>query len=273
MTNISSRVTLNNGIKMPYLGLGVYLIHSNIAIEIFNRALDLGYRLFDTAAFYGNEAEVGKAIINSDIPRKEIFITTKLWNSDHGFDKALKAFDKSFELIGLDYIDLYLIHWPVNGLRKESWKALEEIYGTGRVKAIGVSNYMIYHLEELLDYCEIVPAINQVEFHPWLYRKELLEYCRENKIQLEAYSPLTKGNKLNDPTLTEIAHKYNKSPAQVLIRWCLEHEVIAIPKSSNRQRLRENADVFDFSISKDDMLVLDSVKDEYVSSWDPRTQP
>ncbi|MHA1972287.1 MAG: aldo/keto reductase [Candidatus Hodarchaeales archaeon] len=270
---LSSKVALNNGIKMPYLGLGVYLIQRDRANEVFNWAIDLGYRLFDTAAFYGNEAEVGKAIRESSIPRKDLFITTKLWNSDHGFNRAIKAFEKSFKLIGLEYIDLYLIHWPVGNLRKDSWKALEEIYTTGQVKAIGVSNYMKSHLEELLDYCEVVPAINQVEFHPWLYREDLLEFCKENQIQLEAYSPLTKGQRLNDPILRDMAKKYGKTPAQILIRWCLEHKIVTIPKSSNRQRLQENIEVFDFSLSQEDMKILDSIKEEYVSSWDSRTQP
>ncbi|MHA1994058.1 MAG: aldo/keto reductase [Candidatus Hodarchaeales archaeon] len=269
----SSKIRLNNGIEMPYLGLGVYQIRPREADRVFQWAIDLGYRLFDTATFYGNEKEVGKAISTSTINRKEFFITSKLWNTDHGYKKALTAFDKSMDRIGLDYIDLYLIHWPVSNLRLESWTALESLLETERVKAIGVSNYMINHLEELLQNCSIIPVVNQVEFHPWLYNHTLLSYCEEKKIQLQAYSPLTKGQKLGDKFLLEIGKKYRKSPPQILIRWCLQHNVPTIPKSADMLHLEQNADVFDFNLSQEDMGKLDSLNQGHSVTWDPRDQP
>lgn len=267
--DLSTQFELNNRIKIPIFGLGTYRIRSTIGIELFQFALENGYRSFDTASLYGNEREVGEAIRKSDIPRKEVFVTTKLWNSDHGYERALKAFDVSLKKLSIDYIDLYLIHWPVQNKRKESWRALESLLETDQVRAIGVSNYMINHLEELLEYGNVIPAVNQVEFHPFLFRKDLLEYCKDHEIQLEAYSPLTKGRKINDPRLAEISAKYSKTPAQILIRWVLQHSVRVIPKSSNKGRILENANVFDFSISEEDMETLNSFSDRYVSSWDP----
>ncbi|MHA2052588.1 MAG: aldo/keto reductase [Candidatus Hodarchaeales archaeon] len=272
--DINSRVKLNNGVSIPYLGLGVYTLKPSVAVPTINWAINLGYRLIDTASLYGNEREVGEAIIAaSDIPRKEFYVTTKLWNKDHGFEKALAAFDHSLKIMGLDYIDLYLIHWPIPKRRLESWKALESLLETGKVKSIGVSNYMIPHLEELLNQCNITPVINQIEYHPWLYRKELQEYCRSKNIRVQAYSPLTKGRKLNDPILLSIAAKYSKSPAQILIRWCLEHDTSTIPMSSSQDHLKENTEVFDFSLLKEDMSTLDQLDQGYVVSWDPRDYP
>jgi len=255
---------------MPYLGLGVYL--ADIGNEVQNAmryALKVGYRLFDTASFYGNEADVGKVVKENIVPREEIFVTTKLWNSDHGYDRTIKAYQKSIDRMGLETIDLYLIHWPVEGLRKDSWRALETLYEEGRCRAIGVSNYMIWHLEELLSYAKVVPAVNQVEFSPFLFQQELLEFCLNHGIQLEAYSPLTRGKKFNHPILNEIAAKYRKSTAQILIRWVLEHDVVAIPKSSNPDRIRENAEIFDFYIDMEDMQKLDSLDEDYRVSWNP----
>ncbi len=267
---IDSRCKLNNEYEMPYFGLGVYkTAQGKETIEAVSYALEIGYRLIDTAAAYGNEKEVGIAVKESGIPRKEIFITTKLWNDDHGYDSALKAFDESLKRLNLDYVDLYLIHWPVPGLRQESWKALEKIYSEGRCRAIGVSNYMIRHLEEMKQYAEIIPAVNQVEFSPFLYQKDLLDYCRSNKIEVEAYSPLARMKKKNNPVVNSIAKKYNKTHAQILIRWCLEHKLIVIPKSSDKKRIRENADVFDFELSKEDMRQLDSLNENFRVSWDP----
>jgi diketogulonate reductase-like aldo/keto reductase len=271
--DFSSNVKLNDGREMPLLGLGVYLIHSNIAEEVFDKAIDLGYRLFDTASFYGNEKEVGEAVSRSSIPRKEFFVTTKLWNSDHGYKKAVNAFDRSMELLGLDYVDLYLIHWPVANLRMDSWKALESLLETERVKTIGVSNYMVHHLDELLQKSEIVPAVNQVEFHPWLYRKELRAYCKEKGIQFQAYSPLTKGQKLQNRTLKDIGDKYGKSTAQILIRWCLQHNISTIPKSGNLKHLQENMNVFDFTLTQHDMETINSLDQGHSVTWDPRDQP
>ena len=271
--DFSSKVRLNNGIEMPYLGLGVYQIHPREADQVFQWAINLGYRLFDTATFYGNEKEVGEAISTSSIPRNEFFVTSKLWNSDHGYEKALTAFDKCMDRFGLDYIDLYLIHWPVTNLRLESWKAFESLIESERVKSIGVSNFMINHLDELLENCSIIPVVNQVEFHPWLFNTKLLQYCKENNIQLQAYSPLTKGKYLGYKILKEIGQKYGKSPPQILIRWCLQHEVPTIPKSANQQHLKENADVFNFRIRNEDMEIIDSLNTDSPITWDPRQIP
>lgn len=270
---IHSTVTLNNGVAMPLLGLGVYQALGRECEQAVTYALEAGYRHIDTAKFYGNEMEVGRAVRRSGIPRDEVFVVTKLWNSDHGYDRARAAFRASQERLGLGVVDLYLIHWPVSAQRGESWRALEDLYAAGQMRAIGVSNYTIEHLEALLATARVVPAVNQVEFHPWLYQKELLEFCRTHGIQLEAYSPLTKGERLRDPRLVEIARKYGKTPAQILIRWCLQHEVVVIPKSSNPQRIRENADVYDFEISAEDMCRLDAFDERYHCTWDPTGVP
>jgi diketogulonate reductase-like aldo/keto reductase len=270
--DIHTKIILNNDVKIPILGLGLYLSSSGEqARKALSVALNVGYRHFDTAKFYGNEEDVGLAVRESDIPREELFVTTKLWNDDHGYDSALKAFDSSLTKMQIDYVDLYLIHWPVRGLRLDSWKALEKIYSEGKTRAIGVSNYMIHHLRELLDNCQVVPAIDQFEISPFNYqsRKEVIEFCHSHNIQVEAYSPLTKGRKLNDPDLFEIGKIYDKSPAQILIRWALQHQLIVLPKSSNEQRIMENADVFDFFLSNEDMHTLDSLDENLSTSWDP----
>lgn len=267
---IKSFKELNNGIKIPIFGLGTYLNdNGKQANDSILYALEIGYRHIDTAAMYQNEEEVGTAIRESGIPRKEIFVTTKLWNSDHGYDNTHKAFHRSLNHIGLDYIDLYLIHWPVENIRLESWRALEKIYNEGLCKSIGVSNYMDRHLEELLNYSSIIPVVNQVEFSPFLYLKDLHKYCESKGIALESYSPLTKVHKLNDTKLIEVAQIYNKSTSQILIRWCLQKGVIVIPKSSQKEHIKENADVFDFIISETDMIKLDNLNENYHTSWDP----
>ena len=276
---IDSRVTLNNGVAMPMFGLGVYQAGSGQGtIRAVRWALEAGYRHIDTAKLYGNEVEVGKAVRQSGVPREEVFITTKLWNSDHGFDQALRAFDESLRKLDLGYIDLYLIHWPISQQRDESWRALQTLLETDECRAIGVSNYTIAHLNELLSWADVVPAVNQVEFSPYLYQEELLAYCREHEIQLEAYSPLTKGRMLDDPPLVAVAEKYGtcqgeaghgKSPAQILIRWALQHRVVVIPKSSNKEHIRANADVFDFEIAPEDMARLDELDRNLRVSWDP----
>lgn len=271
---IDTKVKLNNGIEMPIFGLGVYQARRGRKTqEAVLVALKAGYRLIDTASMYENEEDVGEAFRKSGIPREEVCITTKLWNSDHGYDLAIAAFEKSRKRLGLSYIDLYLIHWPVEGLRNESWKAFETLQKSGKCRAIGVSNYMIWHLEELLNNSSTIPAVNQVEFSPYLYQKDLLEFCRNHDIQLEAYSPLTKGYKLNDQKLVAIASKYSKSPAQILVRWALQKEVVVIPKSSRKERIYENSDVFDFTISPEDMSLLDSFNQDLRTSWDPSTAP
>lgn len=268
--SINDTALLNNGRRIPLLGLGVYL--SKQGSETQNAvkwALEAGYRHIDTAAFYNNEKDVGQAIRQSGINREEIFITTKLWNEDQGYDTALRAFDRSLSLLGVDYIDLYLIHWPVTMRRQESWRALETLLGQGRVRSIGVSNYTIRHLKELLQSTNTVPAVNQVEFSPFLYQEELLQYCRDNSIQLEAYSPLSRAARLNDEFLKQVAANYQKSPAQIMIRWALQHRIVVIPKSVHKERIIENADVYDFEISDGDMEKLNALNENYHVAWDP----
>lgn len=267
--NLETTVKLNNGIEIPILGLGTYLATEDRGYQAIRYALKIGYRHIDTAAMYENERKICLALENDDVPREEIFVTTKLWNSDHGYKKALEAFEESNEKLRLDYIDLYLIHWPVQGLRMESWRALEQLYKDGKCRAIGVSNYTIRYLEELLKEAEIVPVVNQVEFHPYLYQKELLEYCMSKNIWIESYSPLTKGRMLEDPPLVEIAKKYRKSTAQILIRWSLQKNTITLPKSANVDRIMENAEVFEFEITEEDMKILDSFNKNLRVTWDP----
>jgi methylglyoxal/glyoxal reductase len=261
--------TLNNGTEMPLLGLGVYDMHGGETIEAVEQALEIGYRLIDTAAMYGNEKEVGQAFRNSGLKRADVFITTKVNNMDHGYDKALAAFDQSLKKLNLEYVDLYLIHWPIRGKRKETWKALETIYASKRAKAIGVANYLLPFLQELQDYAEIVPAADQVEFTPFLYQKELLDYCKKRNIQLQSYTPLTRGIKLKEKKVVELAEKYHKTPAQLILRWNLQHGVSTIPKSSNPKRLRENFDVFDFEISPDDLAIMDTWNEDLRLVGDP----
>lgn len=275
--NFSTKVRLNNGVEIPLLGFGTAQIHNAGELpgeeteEAVLYALRAGYRLIDTAKIYGNEESVGKAINRSGIPRKEIFITTKLWNSDHGYESTIAACESSLERLGLSYLDLYLIHWPVAGLRNKTWKAMETLLEEGKCRAIGVSNYMIWHLEEILNSSSTVPTINQVEFSPYLYQKDLLEFCHSHGIQLEAYSPLTRGEKLSDPKLVSMARKYHKSAAQILIRWILQRDIVVIPKSSKEANIHDNANVFDFTISPEDMRALDFFNENFRMSWDPST--
>ena len=273
---IDSTITLNNGVKMPLFGLGVYL--SQEGSQCYNAvtsALQLGYRHFDTASFYDNEKSVGKAIRDSPIDRSEVFITTKLWNTDHGYDKTLRAFEKSLKKLDLDYIDLFLVHYPVQARRKETWKAMEKILENEPCKAIGVSNYMEHHLDELLEDCHISPAVNQIELSPYCYnsRAGTVELCRTNQIAVESYSPLVRTKRFGDPKLVNIAEKYGKTPAQILIRWALQENIIVIPKSSNPQRIRENADIFDFSISETDMELINGFDENLIVCWDPMKTP
>ena len=271
---LTSTARLNNGVEIPYLGLGVYLAGPGAGTRnAVQHALQAGYRHIDTASSYGNEQEVGIALQKSRIPREEIFITTKLWNSDHGYDETIQACRESLMTLGLSYMDLYLIHWPVEKLRNETWKAMIALQEEGKCRAIGVSNYTIRHLEELLADSPVVPAVNQVEFSPFLYQKDLLDFCRSCGIQLEAYSPLTRGKKLNHPTITSIADRYGKTLAQIMIRWPLQHNVVVIPKSANQRRIYENADVFDFEISSEDLALLDSLNEDFRICWDPSDVP
>lgn len=256
LNSIQSTTTLHNGVKMPWLGLGVFKVKDGEEVgNSIKAALEVGYRSIDTAAIYGNEEGVGKAIAESDVPREELFITTKVWNSHHGYEETLAAFNASMEKLGLDFLDLYLIHWPLpsQGKSAETWKALEKLYKDGRVRAIGVSNFKVHHLEEIIANAEIVPMVNQVEYHPRFNQQELHDFCKANKIQLEAWSPLMQGGLLDDPALVDIAAKYNKSTAQIIIRWDMQTGVVTIPKSVKPHRIAENADVFDFELSAEDM--------------------
>jgi len=236
-------------------------------------ALKLGYRHIDTAAIYGNEKEVGEALRESGVERRDVFVTTKLWNMDHGYDTALAAFDASLARLGLDEIDLYLSNFPVAQRRVPAWKALATLAKSGRARSIGVSNYTVRHLQELMAQTGVVPAVNQVELHPYLYQKELLEFCRAQKIQVVAYSPLTHGQRLGDPRLVQMAERLGKTPAQVLIRWGLQHDLVVIPKSSRPERIEANAQVFDFRLSDLDMKILDSFHENLRTCWDPTDEP
>jgi diketogulonate reductase-like aldo/keto reductase len=245
-------LTLNNGVTMPQLGLGVYDMYDHEAEIAVATALQLGYRLIDTASMYGNEKEVGHAVRHSSVPRNEIFVTTKLNNTDHGYDEALRAFEKSERLLDIGHIDLFLVHWPIRGKRRESWKALEKLYEEKRVRAIGVANYLEPFLDELSTYANIMPAVDQVEYSPYLNRESLLERCREDGITVQAYTPLSRGRRLSDPRLLALSEKYGKTPAQITLRWLVERGICPIPKSVNRPRLAENLDVFGFSLEDAD---------------------
>lgn len=270
--DINSRTKLNNGTSIPVIGLGVFRNPSGASTQnAVLSALNNGYRHIDTAKIYGNEKDVGIAVKNSGLPRKDLFLTTKLWNSDQGFQSTLSAFEESLNELQVDYIDLYLMHWPVEELRLESWRAMEEILSSGKAKALGVSNFMKKHLRELLENSDTMPAVNQIELSPYnyLYRKDTVDMCLENDIILEAYSPLTKGRKLSEEKLLAMADKYNKSAAQILIRWSLEHGFVVLPKSIKEQRIIENSDVFDFKLLEEDMQKLDGLNENLVTGWDP----
>lgn len=258
--SLQGTVLLHNGVKMPYFGLGVYKVEEgNEVIESVKTALEVGYRAIDTAALYENEEGVGKAIKESGIPREEIFVTTKVWNTDHGYEKTLKAFDKSISKLGLDYVDLYLIHWPGKDTFIDTWRALEKLYRDGRVRAIGVSNFKPHHLQTLMEHSEEKPVINQVELHPYFQQKDLREFCKQHDIVVEAWSPLGRGQVLDDPVLAEIGKKYGKTPAQVTLRWHLQNDIVIIPKSVTPSRIKENADIFDFELTAEDMEQIDQL--------------
>lgn len=257
--DINSYTILNNGVKMPWVGFGTFKIKDkNTAISSVKEALRLGYKHIDTAAIYGNEEAVGEAIKESNVKREDIFLTSKLWNSEHDYDRALKAFDESLRKLGTDYLDLYLIHWPGKS-NKDAWKALEKLYHDGRIKAIGVSNFKIHHLEELINECDIVPAVNQVEYHPEYPQTELHEFCKKHKIQLEAWGPLMQGKIFEIPLMKELSAKYEKTISQIALKWDLQMEVVTIPKSSTKARIKENMNLYDFQISEEDMKKIEKL--------------
>lgn len=260
ITDLRGTFELHNGVKMPYFGLGVYL--SEDGKEVINAvrwAIELGYRHIDTAAIYNNEEGVGLGIKESGILREDIFVVSKVWNADQGYDSTLRAFDESLKRLGLDYLDLYLIHWPTKGKYKETWRALEQLYKEKKVRAIGVSNFMQHHLEDLLQTAEIAPMVNQMEFHPYLVQQELLDYCKSHNIQYEAWSPMMQGKIFEMDVFKELSKKYNKSIAQIVLRWDLQKGVITIPKSAKKERIKANADIFDFELSHMDVAYLDSL--------------
>jgi len=269
----SAQVTLNNGRAMPQVGLGVWQApRGQVTRSAVQSALAQGYRHIDTARIYGNESDVGLAVRESGIPREEIFVTTKLWNDDQGFDSALRAFEQSLQRLGLDYIDLYLLHWPVKGKRLNSWEALERVYREGRARSIGVSNFLTPHLTELLDDCEVVPAANQIELTPFLQRRDTRALCGRHQIVVQAYSPLTRGEKFGHPLLVEAAHKLARTPAQVLLRWGIQHGHVVLPKSITPSRIAENAALFDFTLDGATMSALDGLEENLTTGWDPAQQ-
>lgn len=245
---------------MPQLGFGVFKVkNGNETVESVKKAIEVGYRAIDTAAIYENEEGVGQAISECGVPRDELFITSKVWNTEQGYESTLQAFDASLKRLGLEYLDLYLIHWPGKDKYLETWKALEKLYKDGKVKSIGVSNFHVHHLENLLAKCEVKPVVNQIELHPLLTQVEIREYCAKHEIKVEAWSPLGRGNLLEEPTINHIAKKHGKSSAQVLIRWHLQHDIVVIPKSITPSRIEENAEVFDFSLSLNEMNQIDAL--------------
>ena len=264
MNNLQSTTTLNNGVKMPWLGLGVFKVEEGPElVNAVKTAIQHGYRSIDTAAIYENEEGVGQGIKESGFSREDLFVTSKAWNADLGYESTLAAYQTSLDKLGLDYLDLYLIHWPVAGKYKEAWRALETLYEEGRVRAIGVSNFQVHHLEDLMKDAEIKPMVNQVEYHPRLTQKEVQAFCREQGIQLEAWSPLMQGQLIDNEVLAGIAVKYNKSVAQIILRWDLQNGVVTIPKSTKEHRIIDNSQVFDFDLSQEDMQLIDNLNQNH----------
>ncbi|MCC2462831.1 aldo/keto reductase [Bacillus mobilis] len=274
MKHLQSTTTLHNGVEMPWFGLGVFKVEDGPElVEAVKSAIKAGYRSIDTAAIYGNEKAVGEGIRagikEAGISREDLFITSKVWNSDQGYETTLAAYEESLKKLELDYLDLYLVHWPVEGKYKESWRALETLYKEERVRAIGVSNFQIHHLQDVLAGAEMKPMINQVEYHPRLTQKELQAFCKEQGIQMEAWSPLMQGQLLDNETLQEIADKYGKTTAQIILRWDLQNEVVTIPKSTKEHRIVANADIFNFELTKEDMEKIDALNENHRVGPDP----
>ncbi|WP_270394279.1 aldo/keto reductase [Bacillus paranthracis] len=274
MKNLQSKAVLNNGVEMPWFGLGVFKVEEGPElVEAVKSAIKAGYRSIDTAAIYGNEAAVGEGIRAgieaTGISREDLFITSKVWNADQGYETTIAAYEESLKKLGLDYLDLYLVHWPSEGKYKDTWRALETLYKEKRVRAIGVSNFQIHHLQDVMKDAEIKPMINQVEYHPRLTQKELQAFCKEQGIQMEAWSPLMQGQLLDNETLQEIAEKHGKTTAQVILRWDLQNGVITIPKSTKEHRIIANADVFNVELTKEDMEKIDALNQNHRVGPDP----
>lgn len=259
---------LSNGVKIPCIGFGTYLMTGNLAEDSIIEALNLGYRHIDTASLYKNESDVGQAIKNSGIPRDEIFVTGKLWNTDQGYNSTLKAFDNCLNRLGFDYLDMYLIHWPVpegheddfEELNLETWRAFEKLYKEKKIRAIGVSNFKPKHLKPLMKNAEIMPMVNQLEIHPCHNQAETVEFCKENNIQVEAWGPLMRGKALGFTELKKIADAHSKSIAQICLRWLIHQDIIPLPKSQTPSRIKENTQIFDFTLTDEEMKIINNIE-------------
>ena len=266
--NQQKLIKLNNGIEMPQIGFGVWKIPFNQTAKVVTDAIKNHYRLIDTAKQYGNEEQVGQGIKDSGIERKQLFLTTKIFNGDQGdFDKLRNAFNEQLKKLGNDHVDLLLLHWPVFNKYIESWRALEAIYNDGQARAIGVCNFDVVHLQDLMEHANIMPMVNQIEFNPRIHQPDTVAFCQDNHIQLEAWSPLGNGQLLNSPVINKIAKEHGKSPAQVIIRWELQQGFIVIPKSIHEERMRENRDVYDFELDADEMEAIAMLDEEKHSIW------
>jgi methylglyoxal/glyoxal reductase len=269
----TATIPLRSGAVIPQVGLGVWQTPAGAtARQAVLEALRVGYRHVDTARIYGNEADIGAGVRSSGVAREQLFVTTKLWNDDQGYDRALRAFDASLQRLGLDYVDLYLLHWPVAGKRLDSWRALERLHEEKRARSIGVSNFLVPHLKELLGSAKQVPAVNQIELTPFLQRRDTTAFCRQHGIVVEAYSPLTHGRRLDHPVLVEIARRVGRTVAQVLLRWSVQHGNVVLPKSTKPSRIAENARIFDFALDERAMAELDALEEGLVTGWDPAGQ-
>ncbi|KRF02365.1 glyoxal reductase [Paenibacillus sp. Soil766] len=272
--NLEQSTTLHNGVTMPYLGLGVFKVEDGPeVVQAVKAALKIGYRSIDTAAIYGNESSVGQGIregmAENGLTRDQLFVTSKVWNADLGYASTIAAYEASLVKLGLDYLDLYLIHWPVQGKYVEAWRALETLYQEGRVKAIGVSNFQIHHLEDVIHSGTIKPMVNQVELHPLLAQTDIHAFCKEHGIQLEAWSPLMQGQLLDNPTLKALAERHGKSIAQVILRWDLQRGIVTIPKSTKEHRILENGSIFDFELTNEDMAAIHAMNQNLRVGPDP----
>lgn len=270
ITDITGTFKLHNGVEMPYLGLGTYMPKDSQEVTNSVRlALDNGYRHIDTAAVYRNENDVRLGIEASTMSREDVFVSSKVWNSDHGYDKTIKAFEKSLANLQMDYLDLYLVHWPVVGLYKETWRAMEDLYKQGKIRAIGVCNFLKHQLEDLMENSEVVPMVNQMEFHPYLVQQELIDFCKLHKIQYEAWSPLMQGKVFDLPEFHQLANKYGKNIAQIVLRYDLQKGIVTIPKSAKKERIISNSDLFDFELSEADIELIDAMDCNHRYGPDP----